>query len=884
MKKKYVQAMMACMAAALTVTVPVTTVSAAVPEKEQTVYVTADQNGNKQQVIVSNWLKNGENEASLTDKSELTDIQNVKGDETFTKDSNGNITWDAQGNDIYYQGTTSEELPVAVKITYYLDGKEMQPSELAGKSGKVKIRIDYENKAEKTVEIDGKEEKIHVPFMMATGMILPADTFSNVEVKNGKVISDGQNDIVMGIGFPGLADSLQLSDIEGMKDTEIPDYVEITADVEDFSLALTATVATTGTLNELGLDEIDSLDDLKDSMKELTDASTALVEGSQELKEGIETLDSSANEFVDGLNSADEGTGKLKNGIDTMNNSKGELLDGISQLVAGMQALGSGAGELQAGVKSYTDGTSQLDAGITQVNDGAGQLKAGIDTLNDKKADLIAGVDRLSEGSTQVKAGAVNLKNNLLTYTSGVAALSDGIDSLDKQLQESIGLLADLPTKMNALKGNLDTMAGDAGQFQAGDQTVSDAAGTIKTQMNTQMNTLGNAINSAETQVNAVADSMGTVVSDVNSAAVAQAKTYADSVKSQVDANNEAQTQAVTDAVNNIEGLTEEQRNTILNAVKDALQSHQTTVNTYVTIDVTEEMKAVQNRISAAGQTLQGISGQLANVQVDTQALTQLSDGAQAAAAGAGTLQTEMSALSSKVAGMTDVTSMFAALMEGVGTLNAKSSELCGYNAALVEGAGKLADGASQVDAGINGETGLKAGAAALGAGVSQLADGANTLVGGTQQLKVGADTLIANNSKLSDGTAKLVSGSSALIVGGKALQSGGVTLSNGILQLADGASQLKEGTSKLAAGGKELKEGTTKLLDGSTELADGMKEFDEEGIQKLSDTLEGDLQRVLDRLDAVVDADKTYTAFDGWDKDADGSVKFIIETAAIEK
>lgn len=876
MKKKYVQAMMACMAAALTVTVPVTTVSAAVPEKEQTVYVTADQNGNKQQVIVSNWLKNGENEASLTDKSELTDIQNVKGDETFTKDSNGNITWDAQGNDIYYQGTTSQELPVSVKLTYYLDGKEMQPSEIAGKSGKVKIRIDYENKAEKTVEIDGKEEKIHVPFMMATGMILPSDTFTNVEVKNGKVISDGQNEIVMGIGFPGLADSLQLSDIEGMEDTEIPDYVEITADVEDFSLALTATVATTGTLNDLGLDEIDSLDDLKDSMKELTDASTALVEGSQELKEGIETLDSSANEFVDGLNSADEGTGKLKNGIDTMNNSKGELLDGISQLVAGMQALGSGAGELQAGVKSYTDGTSQLDAGITQVNDGAGQLKAGIDTLNEKKTELIAGVDRLSEGSTQVKAGAVNLKNNLRTYTDGVAALSNGIDILDTQLRASIGLLADLPTKMNALKGNLDTMAGAAGQFQAGARAVSEAAGNI----GTQMNALGSAIGSVGTQVNDAAQSLGTVGTAVNNAATAQAQSYANNVKTQVDANNVAQTQAVSAALSGIEELTEEQKNAILSAV----QNHQTTVDTNVAIDVSEEMGTVQNRISAAGQTLQGISGQLANVQVDTQALTQLSDGAQEAAAGAGTLQTEMSALSSKVAGMTDVTSMSAALMEGVGTLNAKSSELCGYNAALAEGAGKLADGASQVDAGINGETGLKAGAAALGAGVSQLADGANTLVGGTQQLKVGADTLIANNSKLSDGTAKLVSGSSALIVGGKALQSGGVTLSNGILQLADGASQLKEGTSKLAAGGKELKEGTTKLLDGSTELADGMKEFDEEGIQKLSDTLEGDLQRVLDRLDAVVDADKTYTAFDGWDKDADGSVKFIIETAAIEK
>ena len=347
-----------------------------------------------------------------------------------------------------------------------------------------------------------------------------------------------------------------------------------------------------------------------------------------------------------------------------------------------------------------------------------------------------------------------------------------------------------------------------------------------------------------------------------------------------MDANNEVQTWAVSDVLNGIEGLTDKQKNAILSAV----QNNQTMVNTNVAIDVSEEMGTVQNRISEAGRTLQEISGQLANVQVDRQALTQLSDGAKAAADGAGTLKTEMSALSSKVAGMTDETNKSVALMEGVGNLKAKSRKLCGYNAALAEGAGKLADGASQVDAGINGETGLKAGAAALGAGVSQLADGANTLVGGTQQLKVGADMLIANNSKLSDGTAKLVSGSTALIVGGKALQSGGITLSDGILQLADGADQLKDGTSKLAAGGKELKEGTTKLLDGSTELADGMKEFDEEGIQKLADTLEGDLQIVLDRLDAVVDADKSYTAFDGWDKDADGSVKFIIETAAIEK
>lgn len=875
MKKKYVQAMMAGLAAALTISLPVTTVSAAMPEKEQTVYVTADESGNKQQVIVSNWLKNADREDSLTDKSELSDIQNVKGEETFTQDDKGNITWNANGNDIYYQGTTSQELPVSVKITYYLDGKEIQPSELAGQSGKVKIRIDYENKAEKTVEIEGKKEKIHVPFMMATGMILPSAKFSNVEVTNGKVISDGQNDIVMGIGFPGLADSLQLSKIEGMEGDKIPDYVEITADVEDFSLALTATVATTGTLKDLGLDDIDSLDELKDSMKELTDASTALMEGSQELKEGIETLDSSAEEFVNGLNSADEGAGRLKDGIDTMNGSKGELLDGIDRLVAGMQALESGAGELQTGVKSYTDGASQLDAGITRVNDGARQLKKGIDTLNEKKSELTAGVDRLAEGTTQVKDGAENLKNSLLTYTGAVEALSDGINSLDTQLKSSIGLFGNLPAQMNALQGNIDAMAGAAGQFQAGAQTVSDSAATVMA----QINELKNAMGAAGEQVNAAASSMGTVTAAANTSATAQAQSYVNNIKAQVDAANAAQTQAVSAALSGIEDLTEDQKSAILSAV----QGNQTTVDTGVSIDVSGELGALESSVSAAGQTLQGIAGQLSGVQIDTQALGQLSDGAAQAAAGAGTLQTEMSSLSAGITGMSDITFMSAALMTGVDTLNTKCSELCGYNAALTEGAEKLADGALQIDTGINGKTGLKAGAAALGAGVSQLADGADTLVDGTQQLKSGADTLIANNSRLSDGTAQLLSGSSELLTGGKALKSGTDTLNDGIVQLADGAAELKDGTAKLADGGKELKDGTTRLLDGSTELADGMTEFDEEGIQKLSDVLDGELQTVLDRLDAVVDADKSYTAFDGWEKDADGSVKFIIETASVQ-
>ena len=168
MKKKQVQALLAGMSAMMAVMLPATSVLAAVPEKEQTVYVNADENGNSQDVIVSNWLKNQGKEQELTDKTNLTDIQNVKGDETFEQKSDGTIVWNTDGGDIYYQGKTQEELPVSVKLTYYLDGKEISAKDLAGKSGKLKIRIDYENKSKEVKEIQGKQEEICTPFMMMT--------------------------------------------------------------------------------------------------------------------------------------------------------------------------------------------------------------------------------------------------------------------------------------------------------------------------------------------------------------------------------------------------------------------------------------------------------------------------------------------------------------------------------------------------------------------------------------------------------------------------------------------------------------------------------------------------------------------------------------------
>ena len=157
--------------------------------KVETVYVTANASGAVDDVIVSEWLKNANSSAELSDTTELKNIVNVKGKESYTENSDGTVTWDANGSDIYYQGTTDKELPVDMKITYTLDGKEIAPEDLAGKSGKVTIRFEYDNKEKQVVDVDGKEVEVYTPFAMVSGMMLDSDKFANVEISNGKVIS-----------------------------------------------------------------------------------------------------------------------------------------------------------------------------------------------------------------------------------------------------------------------------------------------------------------------------------------------------------------------------------------------------------------------------------------------------------------------------------------------------------------------------------------------------------------------------------------------------------------------------------------------------------------------------------------------------------------------
>ena len=357
--------------------------------KDETVYVIANADGSVKKIIVSDWIKNSLNEKNLKDKSELKDIKNVKGDESYVMDSDNMRVWNADGADIYYQGTISKELPVDLKVSYKLDGKAVSADEIAGKSGKATIRFDYVNKQYSEVTIDGKTEKIYVPFVMLTGLMLDNDVFTNVEVSNGKLINDGDRTVVAGFALPGLKENLALDSSK----IEIPDYVEVTADVKNFSLTTTLTLATNSLFNEFDTSKLNTADDLQAQLNELTSGMSKLIDGSSELYGGLTTLLSKSKE--------------LAAGVDKLASGTNELASGTAALNAGLNTLVSKNGDLTAGAAKVFDTllatvTTQFkDNGIT-VSLTKENYKSELNSLlsnptDTQKAELIAVVNSTVE-------------------------------------------------------------------------------------------------------------------------------------------------------------------------------------------------------------------------------------------------------------------------------------------------------------------------------------------------------------------------------------------------------------------------------------------------------------------------------------------------------
>ena len=271
-------------------------------DKEETVYIKAGADGEIREVTVETVLRYRGTDGTIVDRTKLTDIKNTEGDEEFTQGRNGSLIWEDHGEDIHYEGKSKDKLPVGVKISYTLDGKSIRPEALAGKSGHLVIRFDYENRTQETREVsiyggEAKSIQTKVPFLAVSFAMLPKEVFSHVTCKNGRLLSLGEQNAFLGFAMPGLPDALTLSDSKLTEDLDIPTWAELEADVTDFEMDFTATVFSNGLLEDLKQQDLNDLYDLAGDIDTLYDAAAQLAEGSEKLGDGMSA-------YVGGVNSA----------------------------------------------------------------------------------------------------------------------------------------------------------------------------------------------------------------------------------------------------------------------------------------------------------------------------------------------------------------------------------------------------------------------------------------------------------------------------------------------------------------------------------------------------------------------------------------------------
>lgn len=471
--------------------------------KEETVYSKLDSQGNSYDTVVSEHIKNTDKEQLLKDMSELLEITNVNGDEEFKQDGNS-LEWQACGNDIYYQGKINKTLPITSKITYTLDGEEISAKDLAGKSGKVTITIEYENKEQRRVKVNGKYVQMYVPFVVMAGTIFDNTKASNIEITNGKVVDNGQKTTVVALACPGLEESL------GAKENFLPDLnkIEITLDAKDFEMENIMSYATPKVFENIDLSNMDQLNEIYSKISELQTASNKLVDGTEELKNGASALDEGVSEVSTGLHSLKSGVEQGKQtATSQLTQSAKALSDGVDQIIAGKdqetelikkKVIEGGNTTLANGLKqnipSAVEGqiNSLMESKITQmVKNGqitpevAMTLKSSLSMTEEEKAALASGLSTAIDGAVNKTTGAQEkgldaINNAGLTAGSSEAGVKAGLYALKSQATTNIeNGTKQIANGFDSIVDGTDEILAGTSKLKAGSNALAEGSSTL---------------------------------------------------------------------------------------------------------------------------------------------------------------------------------------------------------------------------------------------------------------------------------------------------------------------------------------------------------------------------------------------------------------------
>ena len=713
-------------------------------EKTETVYSVLNSDGSISDTIVSSWLHDEDGINNIKETLNLTDVKNIKSNEKPSKDGN-TYTWNAKGNDVYYEGTGTKQLPVSVKLRYELDGQEMSAKDMEGKSGHLKLTISFTNNYSEVKNINGKSIVIH-PSYLAGGMLnMSTGKFSNVKCESGKIVNDGTNEMLAFANIPGLNETLRSAGLDKVNNQlGISDDVTVEADVNDFDL---------GSIMVGMTNEIDLASELGDigSVSELTD--------------GIDQLIEADNQLIDGSKQLYDGTTQLKEQAAPLTGSS----DQVRQLSAGAIQLNDGVKALQTGISQYTAGASAINEGVNQlygIPQGAAQISEGITTY--KTQSLVSGIDDLSAG--------------LDTFRQKVNA---GLSSADTEaMMVQLGKAEGVLNKMSdTLKTDADIVSGlDQAMKKA---NVPDILKLLKEVKETQLPALQNAIN---TQISTNKDAYNNnkkVVEGFNEDFNSTKQSMLDSIDATIKALEAAKGTTSTSTTS----VTDEEGNTT------SSETSTTTVNNDAIDAQIAKLQEQRKKVEALTATSHGELKEFVDMsntleQLDT-LLGGVLDGAnsltgllESAGGKIETLQSDVSESLEKISGLKSTLEK-----TDLSSLKTMGETINGAIDELQKGTSDLRDGAKLVASSVDSlQVQSKAGIDKIKAGTTQLTSNNATLNGGASALSQATGTLAGQSgtfNEMADGLDTL----------GEAFE----TLNDGAKQLYEGNEQFKsEGLDQL--------------------------------------------------------------------------------------
>lgn len=698
-------------------------------EKTETVYSVLNSDGSISDTIVSSWLHDEDGINNIKETLNLTDVKNIKSNEKPSKDGN-TYTWNAKGNDVYYEGTGTKQLPVSVKLRYELDGQEMSANDMEGKSGHLKLTISFTNNYSEVKNINGKSIVIH-PSYLAGGMLnMSTGNFTNVKCESGKIVNDGTNEMLAFANIPGLNETLRSAGLDKVNNQlGISDDVTVEADVNNFDLGsimvgMTNEIDLASELGEIGsVSELtDGIDQLIEADDQLIDGSKQLYDGTTQLKEGIaplssaypqiETLTNAFDQLHDGTTTLSTGLNQYTAGVDQLNvvskqnlyklsmgattlntslNNK-ESKSQLNQLVQGSQALDAGIQNLNEQVNGddsmlKPDMVKNLTEALKTTNEQVGKLGQVLNDLQDQEGAFVDLSNQITKASENInKLGT--LQTSFKEVTDGASAI---ITADNEQIKSVDDQLAAIRTKeINALNASIEALKNAANAVPEDDTTGAKAK--IEEQINaleSQKATLGDA------------SSLSVTLKDLSQCQAGIDKIVADS-KETLEELNAVYNSSKTDIKNLSTKLDEAKKSIeVLNGVMKQLNENGIT---------SEEFEKKVNTLKAGVEKLAKNSPALAN--------------------GVATLANKLNNLGEGLNGLD------SGMSQAYTGITQATSQLSDNSDSLRNGAKALNDGTAQLSASKSKMSELTSGLTKLSDAVDQLNDGAQQLYEGNEQFK----------------------------------------------------------------------------------------------------------------------------------------------------